>query len=143
VKILTNVEAFGHPRQIPYGLNSDLSDSDLARITDANLAVNLDPTLFHTILHLWHLHVCTRDGNGGTNLNIVLVHGLLEKPRGKMTVWIHGYNLLLVAPLWERANLRSRFGIGEIWLVCNVEVLACYSEGVVYGIGTSMSTDSY
>lgn len=48
-----------------------------------------------------------------------------------MAIGVHGHNLLLVTPLWEGADFRSRLGVGEVWLVGDVEVLACYGKGVV------------
>jgi hypothetical protein len=129
--LLTNVEAFGHAREIPYWLNSDLGNSNISHFADANLAIDGDAAFFHTVLHLWHLHVGTGDGNGRPDLDIVLVHCLLEQPWSEMTIRIHSYNLLFVAPLWERSNLRSRFGVGEVWLMGDVEVLACYGKRIV------------
>ena len=51
-----------------------------------------------------------------------------------MTVWIHSYNLLLVAPLWEGTDLRRGLSVGEIRLVSNIEVLAGDGERVVNGV---------
>jgi hypothetical protein len=48
-----------------------------------------------------------------------------------MTVRIHGHDLLRVAPLRERSNLRSRLSVGKVRLVSDVEVLAGYSQGIV------------
>jgi hypothetical protein len=59
-----------------------------------------------------------------------------------MSIWIHGHNLLLVAPLWERTNFGSGFCVGEVWLMGDVEVLAGDGKSVVDGIRTPMSTDS-
>lgn len=60
-----------------------------------------------------------------------------------MSKWIHGYNLLLVAPLREGANGGCRFSVCEIRLVCDVEIAARYSKGMVNGIRTTMGTNSF
>ena len=46
-------------------------------------------------------------------------------------------------PLSERSNFDSRFTIGEVWLMIDVQVLAGDSQGMVYGIGTTVCTDRY
>jgi len=59
-----------------------------------------------------------------------------------MSVWIHGYDLLWITPLRERTDLCSRLGVSEVWLVSDVEVLACYSQSIVDGVRATVSTDS-
>lgn len=51
-----------------------------------------------------------------------------------MTVGVHCDNLLLVVPLWEGTDVGSGFSVSEVWLVCDVEILASYSKRVVDGI---------
>lgn len=48
-----------------------------------------------------------------------------------MTIGVHGHDLLLVAPLWEGTDLRGWLGIGEVWLVGDVEILACHGKSVI------------
>lgn len=85
--------------------------------------------------------MCPSDGDGGPDLDIFLVHGPLEQPRRKMAIWIHGNDLLLVVPLRERSNAGSGLGVGEIGLVCDVEVLASDSKRVVDRIRASVSSN--
>lgn len=84
-----------------------------------------------------------RDGNGGTNLDILLVYVIIVQPRGQMAQGIHGDDLLGVGPLREGANGRGRFSVCEIGLVINLEVLNCDSKSVVDTIGTAMGTNCY
>ena len=130
----TNVEALSDSREIPYWFNGDLGDGNLACLIDADLAVRHESTFPHAVLKLRHLHVSSRDGDGGSDLHIILVHDILVQPWCKMAIRIHSYNLLLVAPLRERTNLGGRLCIGEVWLVGDVEVLACYSKSIVDGV---------
>ena len=58
-----------------------------------------------------------------------------------MAIWIHGNDLLLVVPLRERSNAGSGLGVGEIGLVCDVEVLASDSKRVVDRIRASVSSN--
>jgi hypothetical protein len=51
-----------------------------------------------------------------------------------MAIRIHCNNFLWVAPLRERSDLRSRLCVGEVRLVSDVEVFACYSKRIVYGV---------
>lgn len=51
---------------------------------------------------------------------IFLLDSVLENPRGKMAVGIHGYDFLGITPLWEGANLSSGFRIGEVRTVPGV-----------------------
>jgi hypothetical protein len=51
-----------------------------------------------------------------------------------MTIRIHSNDLLRVAPLRERSNLRGRLSVRKVRLVGDVKVLACDSQGVVDGI---------
>jgi hypothetical protein len=60
-----------------------------------------------------------------------------------MTIRIHSHDLLLVAPLWERSNLCGWFGVGKVWLVGNVEILAGYCKCVIDRVRATVSTDSY
>lgn len=59
-----------------------------------------------------------------------------------MAVGIHGDDFLLVAPLREGPDLGRGFGVCEVWLVGDVEVLACNSKSIVDGIRTAMGTNS-
>lgn len=86
--------------------------------------------------------MCTSDGDSRSNLNVILIHGFFEQPRSQVTVRIHSHDLLLVGPLREGSDLCSGFSVREVRFVGDVEVLACYSKGVVDGVGASMSTDS-
>ena len=138
---LTNVEPLSYSRKIPYRLNGDLCDGNLARLVDADLAIRYETTLFHAILELWHLHVGSRNGNGRPNLHIVLVHDILVQPWCKMTIWIHSHNLLPVAPLRERANLGGWLRVGKVWLVGDVQVLACHGKGIVDGVRASVGAN--
>jgi len=58
-----------------------------------------------------------------------------------MAIWIHGNNLLWVPPCWEGADLGGGLSVGEVGLMGDVEVLACYGKRVVDGVGTSVRTD--
>lgn len=58
-----------------------------------------------------------------------------------MAIGVHGNDLLLVVPLRERSNVGSGLGVGEIRLVCDVEVLASDSKCVVDRIRASVSSD--
>jgi hypothetical protein len=138
----TNVEALGHSRKVPYWLNSDLGDGDFARIIDTDLAVRYESTFPYTVLELWHFHVSFRDSDSGSDLHIILVHNILVQPWCEMAIRIHSHNLLLVAPLRKRANLGSGLGVGEVWLVGDVEVLACYSKGIIDGVRASVGANS-
>lgn len=130
----TNVETLSDSREVPYWFNRNLGDGNLACLVDADLAVRHEPTFPHAFLELRHLHVSFRDGDGGSDLHIILVHDILVQPWCEMAIRIHSHNLLLVAPLWERANLGCRLSVGEVWLVGDVEVLACYSKSIVDGV---------
>ena len=46
-------------------------------------------------------------------------------------------------PLRERSNFDSRVTIGEVRLIIDVQILAGDSQGMVYGIGTTVCTDRY
>ena len=59
-----------------------------------------------------------------------------------MTQRVHSYNLLLVAPLRKGSYVRCGLGVGEVWFVVHVEVLAGYSECVVDAVRASVGTDS-
>ena len=131
---LTNVETLGYPRKIPYGLNSNFSDGDFTSLVDADLTVGYKTAFPYALLKFWNFHVSSGDGDGRSDLNVILVHGLLVQPWREMTVRVHGHNLLLVAPLWKWSNLGSRLSVGEVRLVSDVKVLACYSQCIVDGV---------
>jgi hypothetical protein len=48
-----------------------------------------------------------------------------------MSKRVHGNNLLLVAPLRKRSDGCGRLGVGEVRLVCDVEVATCYGKSVI------------
>jgi len=139
---LTDVEAFSYSWEVPHGLNRNLCDSNLACFVDADLSIRHQTTLSHTFLELGQLHVCSCNGNGRPDFNIVLVHGFLVQPGCKMAIGVHCHNLLPVAPLGEGPNLCSGLSVGEIGLVGDVQVLAGYGKSVVDGVGASVSTNS-
>ena len=131
---LTNVETLSNTRQVPYRLDCDLGDRNLTSLVDTNLAIGNEPAFPYTLLKFWHFHVCSGDGNGRSDLNIILIHGFLVQPGCEMAVWVHGHNLLWVAPLRERTDLRGRLSVSEVWLVCDVEVLAGNGQSIVDGV---------
>lgn len=45
---------------------------------------------------------------------VVLLDGVLEQPRSKMSPRIHSNNLLLISPLRKGTKVCGRFGVGEI-----------------------------
>lgn len=130
----TNVEALSYSRKIPHWFNRDLGDGNLASFVNTDLTIGHQPTFPYAVLELRHLHVSSRDGNGGSDLHIILVHDILVQPWCEMAIRIHSHNLPLVAPLRERANLGGRLRVGEVWLVGDVEVLACYGKSIVDGV---------
>lgn len=140
---LTNVETLGYSGEIPHGLNGNFSDSDFASLVDADLAIGYKTAFPYAVLEFWNFHVSPGDGYGRPDLNVILVHGLLVQPWCEMTVRVHSHNLLLVAPLREGTNFCSRLSVGEVRLVSDVKVLACYGKGVVDGIRASMSANSW
>ena len=83
-------------------------------------------------------------GNGycWPNLYVFLRNDVFEEPGGKMTERIHGDDLLRVTPLREWANVGSRFRVGEVWLMVDVEILAGDGESVIYGVRSSVSANS-
>lgn len=72
-------------------------------------------------------------------LTAVFVDDILEETRRKMSPRVHGHNLLLVSPLWERANGHSWFRVGEVRSVVGLEFLACNCQSVVDGVRASVS----
>lgn len=59
-----------------------------------------------------------------------------------MAVGIHRYDFLWIAPLWEGADLCCRLSVGEVRLVSDVKILACYSQRVIDGVRAAMGTNS-
>jgi hypothetical protein len=137
----TDSKALGDTGKIPHRLYSDLCYRNFARLVDTDLAIWNKTAFLDTGFKLRELHVRPGDGDSWANLNVVLVHDVFVQPGRKMTVWVHSNNLLPIVPLRERSNIRSRLGVCEVWLVGNVEVLACHGEGVVDGIRPSVGTD--
>lgn len=82
------------------------------------------------------------DSNGRSNLNILLLHNVFVQPWRKMSIRIHGDNLLLVAPLREGTDVCSRFSVGKVWLVVDIEVLAGYGKSVIDAVGAAMGANS-
>ena len=61
----------------------------------------------------------------------LLIHEILEDPRNLMAPRIHGYNLLGISPLRERANVDGGLGVGEVRLVVWIQLLTRQSQRVV------------
>jgi hypothetical protein len=78
MEIHTNVEALSYARQVPYGLNSDLGDSDFTGLVHTDLAIWYETAFSYTLFELWHFHVSSCNGNSRPNFDIVFVHGFLE-----------------------------------------------------------------
>ena len=78
---LTNVEALSNTRQVPYRLNCNFGDGNFTSLVDTDLAVRDKSAFPYTLLEFRHLHVCSGDGNGRPDLNIVFVHSLFVQPR--------------------------------------------------------------
>ena len=60
-----------------------------------------------------------------------------------MSEWIHRNDLFGISPLWERTDIHSRLGIGEVWLVIHVQLLARDCKCIVYGVRTAICPDSF
>jgi hypothetical protein len=140
---LTNTEPLGNPWQVPNGLYRDLGHCELAGLIDANLPVRYETSAPHAVLELRKLHMCFCDGNRGSNLHVLLVHGLFVQPRRKMAVWVHGNNLLRIPPCRKGADLGGGLGVSEVRLVGDVKVLARDGKRVVDGVGASVRSDSW
>lgn len=131
---LTNIEALSDTRQVPYRLDGNFGDGNFTSFVHTDLAIRNKSAFSYTLLKFRHLHVCSCDGNGRSDLNIILVHSFLVQPGCKMAVWVHGHDFLWVTPLRERTNLCGRLGVSEVWLVGDIEVLACYGQSIVDGV---------
>jgi len=79
--------------------------------------------------------------DGGSDLDIFLVHHVFEQPRGKMSKRIHGDDFLGIRPCWEWPNVSSRLGVGEVRLVISVELLGADGESVVDAVRAAVGTN--
>jgi hypothetical protein len=132
--LLTNIEALSNTRQVPDRFDGNFGDGNFTSLVDTNLAIGDKSAFSDTVLKFWNFHVCSGDGNGRSDLNIILVHGFFVQPGREMTVRVHGHNLLGITPLREGSDLCSRLSVSEVWLMSDVEVLAGDGQSIVDGV---------
>src|SRR4051794_4518545 len=58
-----------------------------------------------------------------------------------MAKGVHGKDFLLAVPGREGPDRCRGFGVGEVWFVFKVEIVAGDGEGVVDGVGAAMGAD--
>lgn len=140
-RALLDSKPFGHPGQVPDGLDGEFGHAELTTLVDADLAVGLQSPRSDALFQFRDFHVGLGNCDCWSDVDVLVLDYVIEQPGCKMAEGVHGDDLLFAVPCRKGTDAHRRFSVGEVRFVSQVQMVAGDGQGVVYGIGTSVSTD--